>query len=79
MTEGFFQDKEISDVLMKAQALTAQADRAKLYQQAEKMIHDRVVRVFVANNQPPLAFTANVDGYITNPTNTEYFNTVVVK
>jgi len=77
--EGFFQDKEVSDVLKKAQALTVQADRAKLYQQAEQMIHDRVLRVFIANNQPPLAFTANVDGYIPNPTNTEFFNTVVVK
>lgn len=78
-TEGFFQDKEISDVLMKAQALSVQADRAKLYQQAEQMIHDRVVRVFIANNQPPLAFTASVDGYIPNPTGTEFFNTVVIK
>ncbi len=79
MTEGFLQDKEVSDVLMKAQALTAQADRAKLYQQAEQMIRDRALRVFIANNQPPLAFSANVDGYITNPTNTEYFNTIVLK
>ncbi|CAG0973050.1 partial Periplasmic dipeptide transport protein, partial [Anaerolineae bacterium] len=78
-TEGFFQDKEISDVLMKAQVLSVQADRAKLYQQAEQMIHDRVVRVFIANNQPPLAFTASVDGYIPNPTGTEFFNTVVIK
>lgn len=77
--EGFFQDKEVSDVLKKAQALTVQADRAKLYQQAEQMIRDRTLRVFIANNQPPLAFTANVDGYIPNPTNTEFFNTVVVK
>jgi len=77
--EGFFADKEVSDILKKAAALTAQADRVKLYQQAEQMIHDRTLRVFVANNQPPLAFTANVDGYIPNPTGTEYFNTVVVK
>ncbi len=79
MTEGFIQDKEVSDVLKKAQALTAQADRAKLYQQAEQMIHDRALRVFIANNQPPLAFASNVEGYVPNPTGTEYFNTVVVK
>ena len=79
MMEGFFQDKEISDLLKKAAALTVQADRTKLYQQAEQMIHDRVVRVFIANNQPPLAFAANVEGYIPNPTSTEFFNTVVVK
>ncbi len=43
------------------------------------MLHDKVSRLFIANNQPPLAFTANVDGYVPNPTNTEFFNTVIVK
>ena len=56
-----------------------QEDRAPLYQQAEQMIHDKVLRVFIANNQPPLAFLAKVDGYVPNPTGTEFFNTVVVK
>jgi peptide/nickel transport system substrate-binding protein len=79
ITEGFFADKEISDVLKKAAVLVKQEERAPLYQQAEQMIHDKVSRIFVANNQPPLAFLANVDGYVPNPTGTEYFNTVVVK
>ncbi len=78
-TEGFFADKEISDILKKAAAMTNQAERAKLYQQAEKLIHDKVIRIFIANNQPPLAFLKSVEGYIPNPTSTEYFNTVVVK
>ena len=77
--EGFVADKEVSDLLKKAAVMTNQADRAKLYQQAEKLIHDKVLRVFVANNQPPLAFAANVDGYVANPTGTEFLNTVVVK
>ena len=55
-----------------------QADRAPMYQQAEQMIHDQVLRIFIANNQPPLAFTKKVSGYIVNPTGTEYFNTVAV-
>jgi peptide/nickel transport system substrate-binding protein len=79
ITEGFFADKEISDVLKKAAVLVTQEERAPLYQQAEQMIHDKVSRIFVANNQPPLAFLANVEGYVPNPTGTEYFNTVVVK
>jgi len=77
--EGFFADKEISDVLKKAAVLTKQSERAPLYQQAEQMIFDRAIRVFIANNQPPLAFLASVSGYVPNPTGTEYFNTVVVK
>jgi peptide/nickel transport system substrate-binding protein len=79
VTEGFFQDKEISDILKKAATLTKQEERAPLYQQAEQMIFDRTIRIFVAHNQPPLAFLANVSGYVPNPTSTELFNTVVVK
>ena len=78
-SDGFFADKEISDVLKKAAILVKQEERAPLYQQAEQMIHDKVSRIFIANNQPPLAFIANVDGYVPNPTGTEFFNTVVVK
>ena len=77
--EGFVADKEVSDLLKKAAALVKQEERAPLYRQAEQMIHDKVLRIFVANNQPPLAFLANVDGYVPNPTGTEFFNTVVVK
>ncbi len=78
-TEGFFADKEISDVLKKGATLVTQADRTPQYEKAAQLIHDRVTRIFIANNQPPLAFLANVDGYIPNPTGTEFFNTVVVK
>jgi peptide/nickel transport system substrate-binding protein len=79
MREGFVADKEVSDLLKQAATLIKQEERAPLYQEAEQLIHDRVLRVFIANNQPPLGFTANVEGYIPNPTGTEFFNTVVVK
>jgi hypothetical protein len=42
------------------------------------MVYDRVLRLFIANNQPPLAFSAKVKGYVANPTGTEYFNTVEI-
>jgi len=77
--EGFFAEKDISDVLKQAAILTKQEERAPLYRQAEQMIHDKVSRIFIANNQPALAFLPNVEGYVPNPTGTEYFNTVVVK
>ena len=76
--EGFVADKEVSDLLKKAAVTIKQADRVPMYQQAEQMIHDRVLRIFIANNQPPLAFSKKVSGYIPNPTGTEYFNTVSI-
>ena len=60
-------------------AVFHQAERAKLYRQAEQMIHDDVARVFVANNEPPLGFSKKVKGYVTNPTGSEHFNTVEVQ
>ncbi|MEK7219570.1 MAG: hypothetical protein AAB253_00115, partial [candidate division NC10 bacterium] len=63
----------------KAQKLTDQAKRAELYRKAEQMIHDDVARIFIANNQPPLPFLKKVRGYVANPTNSEYFNTVSVQ
>ena len=78
MREGFVADKEVSDLLKKAAMTVKQEDRAPMYRQIEQMIHDKVLRLFIANNQPPLAFSAKVKGYVPNPTGTEFFNTVEV-
>jgi hypothetical protein len=43
------------------------------------MIHDDVARLFIAHNQPPLAFLKKVKGYVANPTSSEYFNTVSIQ
>jgi peptide/nickel transport system substrate-binding protein len=74
--EGFYANQPLADVLLRAQKLTNQAERAKLYRQAEQMLHDDAGRLFIANNQPPLAFAKKVKGYVTHPTGSEYFNTV---
>ncbi len=77
--EGFYANKALADLLLRAQALTDQAERARLYRQAEQMLHDDVARLFIANNQPPLAFSKRVRGYVPHPTGSEYFNTVEVR
>jgi peptide/nickel transport system substrate-binding protein len=74
--EGFYANPALADVLLRAQKLVNQAERAKLYRQAEQMLHDDVGRLFIANNQPPLAFSKRVKGYVPHPTGSEYFTTV---
>jgi peptide/nickel transport system substrate-binding protein len=74
--EGFYANQPLADVLLRAQKLTSQAERARLYRQAEQMLHDDAGRLFIANNQPPLAFARRVKGYVPHPTGSEYFNTV---
>jgi len=77
--EGFYSNRSLADLLLRAQTLTNQAERAKLYRQAEQMLHDDAGRLFIAHNRPPLAFSKKVRGYVANPTGSEYFNTVEVR
>jgi peptide/nickel transport system substrate-binding protein len=76
---GFYANQPLTDVLLQAQKLTNRAKRAALYRKAEQMIHDDVARLFIAHNQPPLAFLKKVRGYVANPTSSEYFNTVQIQ
>lgn len=76
--EGFFPDEEVAQILNQAAVLIKQEERIPLYQKAEQLVHDRALRLFIANNQPPLAFSVKVKGYVPNPTGTEYFNTVEI-
>ena len=77
--EGFYSNKALAEVLLQGQKLTDQEKRAPLYRKAEQMIHDEAARIFIAHNQPPLPFSKKVKGYVANPTNTEYINTVQVE
>jgi peptide/nickel transport system substrate-binding protein len=77
--EGFYANPQLTEVLLEAQKLADQSKRAGLYRKAEQMIHDDVARIFIANNQPPLPFSKKVKGYVANPTNSEFFNTVSIE
>jgi peptide/nickel transport system substrate-binding protein len=77
--EGYYNNLPLSDLLKRAATLSTQTERAKLYRQAEQMIHDDVARLFIANAEPPLAFSKKVKGYVANPTATEFFNTVEIQ
>ncbi len=74
--EGFYTNQPLTEILLQAQKLTDQGKRAELYRKAEQMIHDDVARLFIAHNQPPIPFQKKVKGYVANPTNSEFFNTV---
>src|SRR5262245_1127057 len=74
--EGYYSNPPLSDVLKRAAVSTNKDERAKLYRQAEQMIHDDVARIFVANAEPQLAFSKKVKGYVPNPTGSEPFNNV---
>src|SRR5262249_44564358 len=53
---AFYAKTRLADVPRRAQKLTQQPERAKLSRQAEQLLRDAAGRLFIANNQPPLAF-----------------------
>jgi hypothetical protein len=61
-------------MLKNAAAMSDQAERTALPAGRD----DLTTSPASHRQQRPLAFTANVDGYVPNPTGTEFFNTVVV-
>ena len=76
MSEGFWQDKEISDLLKQGAHTIEVEKRAPFYQKAEQLVRDKVYRIYVANNPSPYAFSKKVTGFVPQPTDDEWFNTV---
>jgi peptide/nickel transport system substrate-binding protein len=76
--ENSWDNKAVRDQLTKAQQTTDQAERTKIYQSVAQTIYDECPRLPVAHTTPPLLFRENVNGYVANPTSTEFYNTVTV-
>jgi peptide/nickel transport system substrate-binding protein len=76
--ENSWDNKAVRDQLAKAQATTDQAERTRIYQQVAQTIHDECPRLPIAHTTPPLLFRKNVNGYVVNPTSTEFYNTVTL-
>ena len=69
-------NKEVTDLLDKAESETDIAARTGLYQDANRLIMDWLPGVPYAHSQPALAFTAGITGYEPSPVSLESFATV---
>ena len=76
--ENSWDNKAVRDQLTKAQQTTDQAERTRIYQQVAQVIYDECPRLPIAHTTPPLLFRKNVNGYVANPTSTEFYNTVTL-
>jgi hypothetical protein len=50
-----------------------------MYQQAEQLMHDDIMRIWIAHNNTPLIFSAKVSGYVAQPVGADYFEGVVLE
>ncbi|HEX2241176.1 MAG TPA: ABC transporter substrate-binding protein [Actinomycetota bacterium] len=84
----FFQDeqkawahgnKEIYDILDRAEAETDEEARIELYEEANRLIMEELPGLPYVHTQPGLAFAANVTGYQPSPISLEPFRLVTVE
>ena len=76
--EGFYANQEIASLLYTAAVTPEQAEREKIYQQVEQLLHDDVARIWIAHNNTPLIFSAKVSGYIPQPVGADYYEFVEI-
>jgi peptide/nickel transport system substrate-binding protein len=68
----------VRDLLLRAQRSVVDDERDRLYKQAAEVIRAEVPKIPFAHTTPPLLARSYVQGFITNPTGTEFFKTVTV-
>jgi peptide/nickel transport system substrate-binding protein len=68
----------VRDLLLKAQRSVDDEQRDRLYKQAAEVIRAEVPKVPFAHTTPPLLARTYVQGFVPNPTSTEFFKTVTV-
>jgi peptide/nickel transport system substrate-binding protein len=64
-------NEEVHQLLLKAQSSTDQAEREKLYKQAQEIIFNDAPMIPIAHSTPPLAAKKNVTGYQPHPKGSE--------
>jgi peptide/nickel transport system substrate-binding protein len=64
---GLPPDQEIADLLAAAVAETDFETRKSMYEEANQMIHDRVISVPIVTRTPPTLVRADVGGYVPSP------------
>lgn len=74
---GWYHNPELAEILVQARQLADQAERAPLYEQADQILYDDTVRLWIAHTGVPLAFRSCVSGYVPHPLS-EYYMTVTV-
>ncbi len=76
--EGWYQNAELAALLREALVNPDRAAREEMYKQAEQIMHDDVMRIWLGHNNTPLIFSAKVSGYQAQPVGADYYEGVVV-
>lgn len=69
-------NKDVQTKLKQGQTTADSKARDTIYRDVEKTIDAELPRIPIAHNTPALLFSKKVQGYVANPTATEFFNSV---
>ncbi|WP_085521201.1 ABC transporter substrate-binding protein [Tuberibacillus sp. Marseille-P3662] len=74
-----YDNAEVNELLKKAQKLTDEQERNKLYKQAQEIIHKDAPWIPVAHSTPALVGKKTIEGFKPHPTGSDKLNTVYFK
>jgi peptide/nickel transport system substrate-binding protein len=69
---------QVRDLLLQGQHSVDDAQRDQIYKQVATLVRGETPKIPFAHTTPPLFAQSYVQGYVTNPTGTELFNTVTL-
>jgi peptide/nickel transport system substrate-binding protein len=70
---AFYNNTKVQDLLSAALQTYDLNERARLYKDAQGIIHEDAPFVYLAHANQNLVFTSNVQGFVLNPTNRYFF------
>ena len=76
--EGWYANGEVAELLYLAATNPDQAQREAAYKTVEQLLHEDVARLWIAHNNTPLIFAANVTGYVPQPVGADYYEGTVI-
>lgn len=76
---SYYQNAEVHELLLKAQASSDQAEREELYKQAQVIIKDDAPWIPLVHSTPLLAASKNVINFLPHPTGSDLLSSVEIK
>lgn len=76
---AFYNNILVQDKFTAALQIYDTAERAKLYQEAQDLIHEDAPFVYIAHATQNIVFLSNVKGYVLNPTERKFFYPVEIE
>ena len=73
---AFYNNTEVQSLLSAALQTYVLTERARLYEEAQVIIHEDAPFVYLAHANQAVVFTSNVDGFVLNPTARYFFYSV---